>query len=75
MEFANILIYGWYEQARIFSSIEPAMLKDLNTSLIKNEVNKERCRRQAKYESWRESAPKDGIEEFVLSKWVDFTGE
>ena len=52
-----------------------AMLKELNKKLIKNEINKEKCRRQAKFNSWRESAPKGDVEEFVLSRWVDYTGE
>lgn len=58
-----------------FDAQKAAMLKDLNEKLIKNEINKEKCRRQATFDSWRESAPKEGVEEFVLSSWVDYTGE
>jgi hypothetical protein len=58
-----------------FDEQKAAMLKELNKKLIGNEINKEKCRRQAKFSSWRESAPKEGVEEFVLSRWVDYTGE
>ena len=58
-----------------FDAQKAALLKDLNQRLIKNEINKEKCRRQAKYTSWRESAPKGDVEDYVLSKWVDYTGE
>ena len=55
-----------------FDVQKAAMLKELNKKLFKNEVNKEKCRRQAKFYSWRESAPKEGVEEYVLSRWVDY---
>jgi arylsulfatase A-like enzyme len=55
--------------------LKAAMLKELNKKLIKNEINKEKCRRQATFISWRESASKGGVEDFVLSRWVDYTGE
>jgi transketolase len=58
-----------------FDEQKTAMLKELNKKLIKNEINKEKCRRQATFSSWRESASKDGVEDFVLSRWVDYTGE
>ena len=58
-----------------FDAQKAALLKELNKRLIKNEINKEKCRRQAKFKSWRESAPKDDVEKFVLSKWIDCTGE
>ncbi|MDG2221965.1 MAG: sulfatase-like hydrolase/transferase [Rubripirellula sp.] len=58
-----------------FDAKKAIMLEELNMKLMKNEVNKEKCRRQAKYDSWRESAPKKDAEEFVLSTWVDYTGE
>jgi hypothetical protein len=58
-----------------FDAQKAVMLKELNSKLMKNEINKEKCRRQAMYSSWRESAPKDDAEEFVLSKWVDYTGD
>ena len=58
-----------------FDARKSAMLKELNEKLIKNEINKEKCRRQAKFYSWRESAPKSDVEDFVLSKWIDYTDE
>ncbi len=58
-----------------FDARKSAMLRELNKKLIKNEINKEKCRRQAKNVSWRESVPKGDVEEYVLSKWVDYTGE
>lgn len=58
-----------------FDAQKAAMLTELNKKLIKNEINKEKCRRQANFYSWRESVPKGDIEEFVLSYWVDYTGE
>ncbi len=58
-----------------FESQKAAMLIELNKKLVKNEINKEKCRRQATNGSWRESVPKGDIEEFVLSRWVDYTGK
>lgn len=58
-----------------FDLQKAAMLKELNKKLVKNEINKEKCRRQAKHYSWRESVPKGDLEEYVLSRWVDYTGE
>ena len=58
-----------------FDLQKAALLRDLNKSLYKNELNKERCRRQAKHTSWRDSAPKQDAEEFVRSNWVDYTGD
>ena len=58
-----------------FDLQKAALLRDLNKSLYKNELNKERCRRQAKHPSWRDSAPKQDAEEFVRSNWVDYTGD
>jgi arylsulfatase A len=58
-----------------FDVQKAAMLKELNEKLVKNEMNKEQCRRQATFGSWRESSPKTGVKEFVLSTWVDYTGE
>ncbi|MEO0416894.1 MAG: hypothetical protein AAF226_18295, partial [Verrucomicrobiota bacterium] len=52
-----------------------ALLKDLNKGLIKNEMNKEKCRRQAENHSWREGISNVGIQEYVESKWEDYTGE
>ncbi len=63
------------QNPRDFDVQKAAMLKELNVKLLKNEVNKEKCRRQSKFYSWRESAPKKGVEESVLSRWVDYTDE
>ena len=58
-----------------FEAQKASLLKELNERLFKNELNKEKCRRQAKYGSWRDSAPKDDAEKYVLSNWVDYTGD
>jgi len=58
-----------------FETQKSDMLRELNQKLIKNEINKEKTRRQATFSSWRESAPKGDIEDYVLSKWVDYTGQ
>jgi arylsulfatase A-like enzyme len=48
-----------------------ALLKELNEKLIKNEINKERSKRYASWNSWRESPPKQDAEKAVLDRWVD----
>lgn len=58
-----------------FESQKAAMLVELNKKLVKNEINKEKCSRQATNGSWWESVPKGDIEKFVLSRWVDYTVE
>ncbi|MCP4857737.1 MAG: sulfatase [Fuerstiella sp.] len=63
------------QQPTDFDVQKAAMLKELNTKLVKNEMNKEKCRRQADFTSWRESVPKGDIEDFVMSRWIDYTGE
>ncbi len=50
-----------------------ALLKELNEKLIKNAVNKERCRRYVSHHSWRESPSKDDSREHVLANWVEVT--
>ena len=50
-----------------------ALLRELNDKLIKNEINKEKCRRQAQFNSWRESPEKDDAEQAVRARWVDIT--
>jgi hypothetical protein len=51
------------------------LLEQLNARLFKNELNKEKCRRQATNTSWRESAPNEGVEEHVRSHWVEHAGD
>lgn len=63
------------EQPADIEMQKAALLRDLNDKLFKNELNKERCRRQAKHTSWRDSAPKQDAEEFVRFNWVDYTGD
>lgn len=58
-----------------FEMQKSTLLQALNEKLFKNELNKERCRRQAKYNSWRDSAPKADAEEYVRSHWVDYAGD
>ena len=59
-----------------FDEQKAAMLKELNAKLIKNEINKEKCRRQATFSSWREERRRrKALKKFVLSRWVDYTGE
>lgn len=48
-----------------------ALLKELNNKLIKNEINKEKCRRFASSQSWRESPPKSDADEAVRDRWID----
>jgi hypothetical protein len=49
------------------------MLKKLNDKLIKNEINKEKCRRHASFNSWKEGPPKADAEQAVRDRWVDVT--
>ena len=58
-----------------FEKQKVILLAELNAKLFKNEMNKERCRRQAKHTSWRDSAPKQDAEKHVRSTWVDYTGD
>jgi hypothetical protein len=51
------------------------LLEALNATLFRNELNKEKCRRQATNASWREGIPKEGAEEYVRSHWVDYSGD
>jgi hypothetical protein len=51
------------------------LLKQLNATLFRNELNKEKCRRQATNASWREGVPKAGTEEYVRSRWVEYAGD
>ena len=57
-----------------FDAQKSALLKQLNQKLIKNEINKEKTKRQAEHHSWRESAPKKGAEEYVRANWKDYAG-
>jgi hypothetical protein len=57
-----------------FEAQKAALLKGLNQKLIKNEINKEKTKRQGNYHSWRESAPKDGAEKHVQANWKGYTG-
>ena len=50
-----------------------ALLRELNDKLIKNEINKEKCRRFASFSSWRESPSKSDAEEAVRARLVDVT--
>ena len=54
-----------------FAARKAAMLKQLNEKLIKNEINKEKCKRFASFHSWRESPPKQDAEQAVRKRWVD----
>ncbi len=56
-----------------FEAQQAALLKRLNEKLIKNEINKEKCRRHASLNSWREGPSKSDIEESVRMRWVDIT--
>jgi arylsulfatase A-like enzyme len=56
-----------------FEAQKAALLKELNDKLIKNEINKEKCRRQASVTSWKEGVPKGDVETTVRSRWVDVT--
>lgn len=58
-----------------FDTKKATLLQELNEKLFKNEWNKERCRRQARHSSWRDSAPKQDAEEYVRTNWVDYTGD
>jgi arylsulfatase A-like enzyme len=51
------------------------LLEQLNAKLFRNELNKEKCRRQATNASWREGVPKEGAEEYVRSRWVEYVGD
>ncbi|HBV64069.1 MAG TPA: hypothetical protein DEF45_13730, partial [Rhodopirellula sp.] len=63
------------QNAGDFETQKSALLAELNEKLFKNELNKERCRRQAKHTSWRDSAPKEDAEEYVRANWIDYTGD
>ncbi len=54
-----------------FEKQKAVLLKELNDKLIKNEINKEKCRRFASFSSWRESPEKSDAEEAVRARWVD----
>lgn len=56
-----------------FETKKAELLKELNHKLIKNEINKEKCRRQASFNSWKETAPKSDAEKAVRDRWVDVT--
>lgn len=56
-----------------FAEQKNALLKVLNEKLLKNEINKERCRRYASATSWRESPPKGNVEAAVRRRWVEVT--
>ena len=51
------------------------LLEELNATLFRNELNKEKCRRQATNASWREGVPKEGAEEYVRSRWAEYAGD
>ena len=56
-----------------FETRKAAMLKKLNDKLIKNEINKEKCRRYASFSSWKEGPAKVDAEQAVRARWVDIT--
>ena len=56
-----------------FEAQKSAMLNELNQELIKNEINKEKTRRGAKFHSWREGPPKREAEQHVQANWKDYT--
>jgi arylsulfatase A len=59
------------EKPTDYAARKKALLKELNQKLIKNEINKEKSKRYASFESWRESPPKQDAEKAVLDRWVD----
>ena len=56
-----------------FTAQKAALLKKLNDKLIKNEINKEKCRRHASFNSWKEGPAKADAEQAVRARWVDVT--
>ena len=56
-----------------FEKQKADLLRELNDKLLKNEINKEKCRRFASFDSWRESTSKLDVEQAVRSRWVDVT--
>ena len=50
-----------------------ALVKELNAKLIKNEINKEKCRQYASNDSWREGITKSDAERAVRARWVEVT--
>ena len=56
-----------------FAARKAALLKELNAKLIKNEINKEKCRRHGSFKSWKEGPPKADAEQAVRERWVDVT--
>ncbi len=51
------------------------LMKQLNATLCRNELTKEKCRRQATNATWREGVPKKEAEEYVRSRWVEYAGD
>jgi len=62
------------DNAPDYEAQKAALLKGLNQKLIKNEINKEKTKRQGNSHSWRESSPKNDAEEHVRANWKDYTG-
>jgi arylsulfatase A-like enzyme len=56
-----------------FSEQKSALLKELNQTLLKNAISKEKTRRGATFHSWTESPPKREAEQHVLASWKDYT--
>ena len=56
-----------------FAAQRAVLLKELNDKLMKNEINKEKCRRYASFRSWKEGPPKSDAEQAVRARWVDVT--
>ncbi len=54
-----------------FEKQKAELLRQLNDKLLKNEINKEKCRRFASFHSWRESPAKSDVEHAVKSRWVE----
>ena len=50
-----------------------ALLEALNERLLKNEINSEKCRRNASFNSWIESVSNGDAEQAVRDRWVDVT--
>ena len=59
------------QNAPDFKERQSTLLAELNEKLIKNEVNKEKCRRYVHSTSWRESPEKSDAEAAVRARWID----
>jgi arylsulfatase A-like enzyme len=57
-----------------FEEQKAAMLKQLNTKMMKNEINNEKARLLAEEAPWKENgSSKSDAEQLVRANWVDFT--